>query len=75
MGGIAISTPLPTFFSPKARDMIRIIIKEQPAGKPLNGLLYYKNGLPIGVVQVLQTLPRKPGQKDYEWEEVKIELG
>lgn len=69
-----MSTPLPIFYSPKARDMIRIVIDKQDKGTLYNGLLYYKDGFPYGVVRVLQALPRKPGQKDYEWEEVKIEL-
>lgn len=54
--------------------MIRIIVTPGKHNERATGIVYYKNGKMIGTIKVLQTLPRKPGQKDYEWEEVKIEL-
>ncbi len=57
--------------------MIRLILEKADLTqrKPLQGLLWYEKGIPVGTVRVLQSLPRKQGQKEYEWEEVQIEAG
>jgi hypothetical protein len=55
--------------------MIRILIEKADLShpKPLHGLIWYEQGKPVGTVRFLQSLPRKQGQKEYEWEEVPIE--
>ena len=55
--------------------MIRIILDraDLTQRKPLQGLVWYEQGNPVGTVRLLQSLPRKQGQKKYEWEEVPIE--
>ena len=57
--------------------MIRILLDKADLTqrKPLQGLVWYEQGKPVGTVRFLQSLPRKQGQKEYEWEEVKFELG
>ena len=54
--------------------MIRIVVEKPKKPKKLDGLIYYKNGHPLGEVKFYFAPPRKQGQRDYEFEEVNVEV-
>lgn len=54
--------------------MLRIVVESPKKVQKLEGLIYYKDGHPHGTVKFFFAPPRKQGQRDYEFEEVKVEL-